>query len=245
MKKILLYLLLFPAFPATGQPVETLKYDLHYSIFKGGEAILAATDTVFEGMPAIHYYLEGNTTGITDRLFSVHDIYESIVNPENTLPYLFIRNIKERKYRYYNETRFYHEKDSLVSTRSGGRKVPPDMVDILTAFFYLRQHNFLERFDKGEEFTIPIYHADKYFMMRTKYLGTETIKSKIGEKECHVIAPRVDKGKLFVRSDGLKFYITKDEHRIPLLLEFDMLIGALKCELVAFEKDGEDQMNQP
>lgn len=231
-------------FSATAQPVEKLKYNLRYSFFKGGEAILKATNTTYENKPAIHYYLEGNTTGITDRLFSVHDIYESFVNPETSLPYKFIRNVKERNYRYYNETLFFHDNDSLFSQRSGGKKVPPDMVDFLSAFFYLRQHHYLDKLDMGEEFTIPVFHADEYFMMTVKYLGTEKIKSKIGTRECHVISPRVDKGKLLKRSDGLKFYITKDQDRIPLLLEFDMVIGALKCELDSYKKHGVDQLKK-
>ncbi|MEN6456509.1 MAG: DUF3108 domain-containing protein [Prolixibacteraceae bacterium] len=244
MKNLLFTFFMLIFFSAAAQPVEKLKYDLRYSVFKGGEAKLTATNTTYEGMPAIHYHLEGNTTGVTDRLFSVHDIYESWVNPETTLPYKFIRNVKERNYRYYNETRFFQENDSLSSTRSGGKKVPHNMADILTAFFYLRQHNYLDKLDKGEEFTIPVYHADEYFMMTVKYLGTEKIKSKMGTKECHVISPRVDKGKLLKRSDGLKFYITKDEDRIPLLLEFDMVIGSLKCELDSYKKQGVDQLKR-
>ncbi|MEL7587309.1 MAG: DUF3108 domain-containing protein [Prolixibacteraceae bacterium] len=244
MRKILFILLLLPAFQSSAQPAEKLKYDLRYSVFKGGEATLTATNTSYENKPAIHYHLEGKTTGVTDRLFSVHDIYESWVNPKSTLPYKFIRNVKERNYRYYNETRFFQDKDSLVSTRSGGKKVPHNMVDILAAFFYLRQHNYLDKLDHGEEFTIPVYHADEHFMMTVKYLGTEKIKSKFGTKECHVISPRVDKGKLLKRSDGLKFYITKDEDRVPLLLEFDMVIGSMKCELDSYRKNGVNQMKK-
>lgn len=232
------------SFSGAAQPLEKLKYDLRYSIFKGGEATLKATSATYENKPAIHYHLEGKTTGVTDRLFSVHDIYESFVNPETSLPYLFIRNVKERNYRYYNETRFFHDNDSLFSQRSGGKKVPADMVDFLSAFFYLRQHHYLDKLDHGEEFTIPVYHADEYFMMTVKYLGTERIKSKMGVKECHVISPRVATGKLLKRSDGLKFYITKDEERIPLLLEFDMVIGALKCELDSYKKQGVDQLKK-
>lgn len=236
--------LLLPGKAGAQQVVEKLKYDLRYSVFKGGEAKLTASKTTYEGKPAIHYHLEGNTTGVTDRLFSVHDVYESWVNPETILPYKFIRNVKERKYRYYNETRFFHENDSIYSERTGGKKVPANLTDILTAFFYLRQNNYLDKLDHGEEFTIPVYHVDEHFMMTVKYLGTETIKSKIGTKECHVISPRVDKGKLLKRSDGLKFYITKDEDRIPLLLEFDMVIGALKCELDSYRKQGVDQLKK-
>ncbi len=242
MKKLLLILFFFSFLKVDAQPTEKLEYQLRYGFIKGGKALLQASDTVFAKKRAIHYHLEGKTVGLTDKLFRVHDIYESIVDPETYLPYMAIRNIKEQKYHYYNKTYFYNDNDSIFSQRTGGMKVPHNMVDILTVFFYMRQNNLLNKLDIGEEFTIPVYHGHEYFIMTAKYLGTETIKSDIGEKVCHVISPQVSKGKLLKRSDGLKFYITKDKNHIPLLLEFDMHIGALKCELVSYEKMGIQQM---
>ena len=234
---------LFVCTLASAQPTEELNYNLRYSIFRGGKATLKSKDTIFNDQQAIHFHLEGNTVGLADKLFQVHDIYESIVNPQTYLPYKAIRNIKEGNYRYYNEAYFFNDQDSIYSHRSGGKKVPHDIVDFLTAFFYLRNNDYLNKLDVGEEFTIPVFHADDYFMMTAQYLGTETIKSELGRKECHVISPRVDKGKLLKRSNGLKFYITKDQARIPLLLEFDMKIGALKCELYSYKRDGVEQIN--
>lgn len=244
MKKIFILLLAFAAWGASAQPIEKLEYNLRYSFIRGGKAVLQANETMYENQKAIHYHLEGNTVGLADKLFSVHDIYESFIDPDTFLPYKAIRNVKERRYRYYNEVFFFNDNDSIFSQRSGGRKVPHNLVDFLGAFFYLRHNHYLDRLDFGEEFTIPVFHADKHFMMTAKYLGTEKIKSEMGEKECHVLAPRVDKGKLLKRSDGLKFYITKDADRIPLLLEFDMNVGSLKCELYSYEKRGVQQIKK-
>jgi hypothetical protein len=231
-----MFFLAATAATGTAQTVEELHYNLKYGFIKGGEADLIVTRTTFNGNPAIHYYLKGVTTGLADQLFSVYDIYESDVDPESSLPYKSIRNVRERKYRYYNETFFFQKQDSIYSKKTGGMKVPHNLVDILTAFFYLRQHDILKKFDAGQEFSMPVYHSGKYFTMTTVYLGKETIDSKIGKRECHVIAPRVDKGKLLNRSDGLKFYITNDADHVPLLLEFDMVVGSLKCELASHKK---------
>jgi len=208
---------------------------------KGGEAYITISDTTFQNKNALHFYMRGYTTGLTNSLFGVDDIYESFSDPKTILPYMTIRNIREQKHRYYNETFFFNDKDSLFSKRSGGSKTPHNTVDILTAFFYLRNNNFLDKLDHGEVFTLPVFHADKSLFMSVKYLGTEKIKTKFGKKECYVLSPYVSKGKLFKRSDGLKFYITKDKYRIPVLLEFDMFIGALKAELVIYEKNGKNQ----
>lgn len=244
MNRLLTFLLVLLTSSTFAQPKEKLKYQLRYSFIKGGTATLLTTDTIYNGLNAVHYYLEGNTTGLADKLFSVHDIYESIVDPETYLPYMAIRNVREKKYQYYNEAYFFNDNDSLYSQRSGGMKVPHNLVDILTSFFYLRHNNFLDKLDVGEEFTIPVFHSDEYFIMTASFQGTEKIKSEMGEKECYVICPTVSKGKLLKRSDGLKFYITKDEDRIPLLLEFDMNIGALKCELISYEKDGTELLSK-
>jgi len=238
-KKYLLIMLIFFSLPAMSQPSEKLSYVLHYGIMKGGEAFLTVNDTTFKNKAALHFYMRGYTTGITNSLFGVDDIYESFSDPKTILPYMTIRNIREQKHRYYNETFFFNDKDSLFSKRSGGSTAPHNTVDILTAFFYLRHNNFLDKLNHGELFTLPVFHADECFLMSVKYLGTEKIKTKFGKKECYVISPFVSKGKLFKRSDGLKFYITKDKNRIPVLLEFDMFIGSLKAEIVSYEKNVE------
>ena len=226
------------------QPKEELKYQMRYSFFQGGEATLSVEDTIYNGEKAEHLILDGNTVGLANVLFGVHDIYESIIDPKTFLPYKAIRNIKEGNYRWYNEAYFFHDKDSLYSLKSGAHEVPGNTVDFVTAFFYMRNSHYLDELKKGQEFSIPVYHEDQFFMMRVQYLGKEKVRSKIGKKVCHVIRPRIDKGKVLNSSDGLKFYITKDEARIPLLLEFDLKVGALKCELSSYKKYGIEQLNR-
>ena len=106
-------------------------FNLKYGMMKGGEAKMIVRDTVYNGKKAIHYYMEGKTTGVTDVIFKVHDIYESIVDAETHLPLKAIRNIKERSYRYYNEVYFYQNNDSIYSKRTGGIKVPHELTDII------------------------------------------------------------------------------------------------------------------
>ncbi|MGQ8337065.1 DUF3108 domain-containing protein [Sunxiuqinia sp. A32] len=238
MKQIIFIFLLFTTFQSNAQIVEELEYNIRFGFIRGGEAILKANDTIFQDKQSIHYYMEAKTVGLTEKLFPVYDIYESFVNPENYLPYMAIRNVKEQSYKSYNETYFFHENDSIYSQKSGGRKVREGLVDILSVFFYMRQNNLLDKLDKGEEFEVPVYHAGDDFMMTVKYLGTDKVYTDIGEINCHVVSPRVKKGKVLKRSDGLKLYISKDSNKVPLLLEFDLRVGSLKCELRSLKRDG-------
>lgn len=221
---------------ARSQSVEQLEYSLKYSFIKGGEATVTISDTTFGGKPAKHYLLQGRTVGFADALYSISDVYETFLDPQTMKPQKHIRNIRERKYRYYNETLFFPENDSIFSKRSGGRKVPANMLDILTVYGYLRQSKLLDNLKVGDRFTLPVYHADKYFMMTSVFLGVEKVRSKLGEKECYVLSPFLDEGKVLKTSDGLKFYITKDEDKIPVVLELDLKVGAVRAELSNYKK---------
>ena len=178
--------------------------------------------------------MKAKTTGLADKLYKVYDIYETVANPDNMLPHLSIRNIKERKYRYYNEVTYHRDIDSIYSQRSGWHESPENLVDILTVFFYFTNEKLIESVDHGETVTLPTMHADEINNINIKFLGFETIKTKLGKLECYVLSPQVKKGKLLKRSDGVKFYITKKD-RIPVLLEFDMKVGSLKAILKGYD----------
>jgi hypothetical protein len=235
MNKLLaLVVLIVPMRIFAGEGSEQILYNLKLGFLKGGEAKINITDTIFEGKKAIHYRLEVKTTGLADALYQVFDVYESTVDPETQLPYVSIRNAKERKYRYYNEVTYYRNIDSLYSQRSGWQYAPPDVVDIITVFFYFTNQNYIEKINLGEMVTLPIMHADEINNIHIKFLGFEVIDTQMGNLECYVLSPQVKKGKLLKRSDGIKLYITKDS-KLPVLLEFDMRVGALRAILKDYD----------
>lgn len=219
---------------------ERISFNLKFGFIKGGEAELIITDTVFNSTPAIHYYLQGRTTGLTDKLFEVNDVYETTVDAQTRLPLKSIRNIKEGKYRWYNETLYYHDVDSIFSQKSGWRSAPDNLVDIVSVFFYFIHQHLLDNLEPGQGTTLPTFHADKIDDVTVKYLGDQRIETDFGKIDCYVLAPTVDKGKLLNRSDGLKFFISK-ETKLPVLLEFDMRVGALRAELKSYRVDGKAQ----
>jgi hypothetical protein len=235
MNKLLaLVVLIVPMRIFAGEGSEQILYNLKLGFLKGGEAKINITDTIFEGKKAIHYRLEVKTTGLADALYQVFDVYESTVDPETQLPYVSIRNAKERKYRYYNEVTYYRNIDSLYSQRSGWQYAPPDVVDIITVFFYFTNQNYIEKINLGEMVTLPTMHADEINNIHIKFLGFEVIDTQMGNLECYVLSPQVKKGKLLKRSDGIKLYITKDS-KLPVLLEFDMRVGALRAILKDYD----------
>ncbi len=220
---------------------EILLFDLKFAFAKGGEAVLTITDTIFNETPAIKYTMVGRTTGITDKLFRVNDAYETIVDAKTLLPLKSIRNIKENKYRWYNETLYYHDIDSIYSLKSGWRAVPHELVDIMSVFFYFIHYHLYNDIGQGHTITLPTFHADKISDVSIKFAGETKIETDMGKINTYILAPVVDKGKLLNRSDGLKFYISK-ENKVPVLIEFDMKLGILKAILRSYKVNDVEQI---
>jgi hypothetical protein len=244
MKKIIgISLFVFLLVQTVAAKKERILFDLKFGFAKGGEADFTITDTIYKGLPAIHYYMVARTTGITDKLFEVNDIYETIVDAKTLLPLKSIRNIKEGKYRWYNETFFFHDIDSLNSNKTGWIATPDNLVDIISVFFYFINHHLFNKIETGSIVTLPTYHGDKISDVSIKYVGESKVKTDLGEINTYVLVPSVDKGKLLNRSDGVRFFISK-EKKIPVQLEFDMKLGQLKALLRSYKIDNVEQITK-
>lgn len=241
MKKLFILIFIGLSLLSKAQVKEQMEYLLRYGFINGGKVLIHSNDTTFLSQPAIHYYLRAQTSGLADKLYKVDDIYESIVSKKDQHPLKSIRNIKERKYRYYNEITYNQLTDTIVSQRKGKIAAPENMVDILSLYFFMRKPGFLENLKQKGTIEIPVNHDNDFFMMRVNYLGMETIQTALGIKQCIVVAPIIKKGKVLQRDDGLKFYITNDRQRLPVFMEFEMKIGSVKCELKSYRKNGKEQ----
>lgn len=242
MKQVILFLMSFVLVLIGSAEEKRIRFNLKFGFVKGGEAEMIITDTVFNAKPAIHYKVIGKTTGLTDKLFAVNDVYETTVDAETNLPLKAIRNIKEQKYRWYNETLFYHDIDSLNSQKSGWREMPENMVDLISSFFYFVKEYNVDEMEMDEKVSLSSFHADKIDTISIKFKGIEPIKTRLGKTtEVYVLSPSVDKGKVLKRADGLKFFISK-EQKVPVMLEFDMRVGALRAVLRSYKIDGVEQV---
>jgi len=240
MNRLLLLFLAFLFSLSVSAKKEVIRFNLKLGFIKGGEAELTITDTVFNSKPAIKYHINGKTTGLANTLYSVNDTYETIVDAETHLPLKAIRNIREKKYRWYNETLFYHDIDSLNSQRSGWREMPENTVDMISSFFYFVKTNNIDEMEPNHIAELASFHADKIDTVVVKYLGIENVKTDLGKVDTYILSPIVEKGKLFKRSNAMKFYISQ-ELKLPVLLEFEMKVGALRAVLKSYKVDGSEQ----
>ena len=126
-------------------PGEKVDYEIHYGVIQGGVVSLEIKADTFRGRDVYHSTLIGKTTGMVDAVFKVKDIYESYIEPGSELCVFSVRNIREGRYRKYNEVIFdhYSRSDSsiLTSDLSGVHVVEKGIHDILSCFYYFRNHH--------------------------------------------------------------------------------------------------------
>jgi len=242
---LLLYLISFPISAqeehvefSPYQPGERLSYLIHYGLIHGGNAILYMESDTLIGKNVHHLVISGWTTGLADVLFKVRDKYESYIDPETNLPLKAIRNISEGRYKRYNEVTFDRETRSdstiLFSQASGMLTVEKNIHDILSAFYYFRKYYLPGELKKGEIIEISTYFTDELFPLKIRYVGKETIRTKIGKVECFKFNPVTEVGRLFKTEEDMSIWFSRDDNFLPVKIRFELFVGSIQIDLIAY-----------
>ncbi len=213
---------------------EKLTYSMKYGFIHGGDASLTLRKTVYNNRQVYHARAYAKSVGITDKLFKVEDIYESYFDPLTCLPYKSIRNISEGGYKYYNEVTFAHKDSSLYSQKSGHFEIPPDILDMVSSLYFLRNMN-LDTLKNGDVINIVTFFGDEIFPFPLRYRGHETVKTRLGRYLCHRFDPVVEVGRIFESEDDMTIWISADGNKVPIRVRFDMIVGGVLCDLSAYE----------
>ncbi|HBQ82187.1 MAG: hypothetical protein A2X03_04390 [Bacteroidetes bacterium GWA2_40_15] len=222
-------------------PGESVNYSVHYGPINAGIASLEIKQATYKGMQVWHTKLFGKTTGMADALFKVVDIYESYIDPETELPVFTIRNIREGRYRKYNEVIFDHKTraDSaiLTSDLTGVHIVQKGMHDILSCFYHFRDNIMPDKKEliEGEIITINTWFTDELYPVRLKYVKKEEVKTKLGKIMCYKFNPVTETGRLFKTDEDVSFWFSADKNYLPVKIRFDIFVGAFTVEMTNYE----------
>jgi len=220
------------------QPGERLHYLIHYGFIHAGKAILYMKNDTLSGRNVNHLVISGWTTGLADVLFKVKDRYESYIDPETDLPLKAIRDISEGRYKRYNEVTFDRKTRSdstiLYSQASGMFVVEKNIHDILSAFYYFRKYYLPGELKKGEIIEISTYFTDELFPLQIRYVGKETIKTKIGKVECFKFNPVTEVGRLFETEEDMSVWFSQDDNFLPVKIRFELFVGSVQVDLIAY-----------
>jgi len=225
-------------FPFSETPVfnhgERLTFRVRYGVVTGGEFTTTVRKRVYKGNEVYHAVLVGKTTGLIDKIYKVHDIYESFFDPKTNLPRKAIRNIREGGYRYYDEVEHIQEEMRVVSQRHGEVSVPENTLDMASVLYYVRRID-MNSLKMNDIISLDTYFGGSLFPFYIVYKGKETISIGSGQYKCFKFAPVVEPGRVFESKDGMTIWFSDDANKIPVSIKFDIWAGSFRCDLVTFE----------
>lgn len=214
---------------------EKLKYRVHYGFINA-----ASIDITIDEKPSIidqrstyHIVAKGNTYSSFDWMYKVRDHYESYVDVESMAPLKYFKSIKENKYTD-KDLVFYDHKAQYLKGYKKDMTAPAYVQDLVSSLFYARTLDFSNAVE-GKTFPVDVYLDQEIYNLKFKYLGKETIKSDLGKVRCIKMRPQLVVDKVFKDEDAMTIWVTDDANHIPVRVQAEIYIGALKIDLVSYD----------
>lgn len=245
MKKIFVFLLFIvtvgfkPEKEQAFDVGEYFKFRIHYGIVNAGYATLEIKDAVVNNKRVFHAVGKGYTTGMSKFFFKVEDTYESYFDKFSGAPYQFVRKIDEGGYTK-NQEGFFNQATNRVLVKDYKKKTektfvtPDNTQDIMSAFYYLRNHPSVDKLRVGESITIDMFFDDETTKFKLKYIGREDISTKFGTVSTMIFRPLVQSGRVFKEQESLTVWISADDNKIPVRIKASLAVGSIKADLDSF-----------
>jgi hypothetical protein len=219
---------------------EWFKLRIHYGFVNAGYATLEVKDASLNSKKTHHIIGKGYTVGMSRFFFKVDDLYETYIDKETRNPYQFVRKINEGGYTK-NQEGFINQTANKVTVKDYKNKtektfsIPKNTQDILSTFYYLRNHPNIDKLNVGESIAIDMFFDDETTKFRLKFIGRENINTKFGVVPAMIFRPLVQSGRVFKEQESVTVWISDDDNKLPLRVKASLAVGSIKADLDAYK----------
>jgi hypothetical protein len=173
-----------------------------------------------------------------DNFFKIRDIYESYVNPKSLAPYLYQRDIDEGGHYKFVKYNFDYNTNTVKSLRrqksnnfksgfwdrTDNIKLNAGTKDLVSTIYHIRTLDIYKaKIGAVDSFTILFDNKETNITLT--YLGTETMNTTIGNKECYKLAINVSNSDVLQGNNSNLLWLTADENKIPVFAKFKVAVG--------------------
>lgn len=232
-------LTLFGAGPTLG--VQTWEYSVKYLGMTAVRATAELERISYDGNTEVeHLLLKAKSTKVYSLLYRVENEYETFIDSHSGYPIRYLRRIDEGSLRGNFTTNFYQDEGRAVYDSVEEVKLQERSHDFFSAILYLRRqklnpgdsYSFLLNVDKCDwEVTATVAGEEEYKIDR-KRLSAKIVQvgfRYLGPKP----KPRIDTDiltyHLVDEEAKLKIFISDDENRLPLRMEYQLWPFSVKA----------------
>ena len=246
MKKIVILFLVFLIVSFDSQKEhafdngEWFKFRIHYGLITAGYATLEIQEALIGNKKVFHAIGKGYTTGLSKIFFKVEDIYESYFDKLTNKPYQYVRQINEGGYTKNQVGYFNQDKNTILvkDFKNNTEKTfstPEKVQDIISTFYYLRNHPNVGKLKVGESIAIDMFFDEETTKFKLKFMGREDLDTKFGIIPTLIFRPLVQSGRIFKEEESVTVWISDDDNRLPIRIKASLAVGSLKADLEGFK----------
>lgn len=210
---------------------ETLNYTIRFGAIEGGKASISTVSKEYKGKAMIFSEMKMKSTGVANSFYTVDNSFSSYIDPVTFLPEKSLCKILEQETYYDDEVVFFQEDSTLFSKQIGWDEAGGEMLDIVSLIYNFRYSGRLQNLQKGENIEIYFWDINEFYPLKLKFGGSEEIKTKAGTFQCLKIEPIIKKGSDLSKKTPLTIWITDDARKLPVMIQFNLTVGSIKCEL--------------
>lgn len=214
---------------------EVLEFRMHYGIIDAGVASLTVTEEAMQigGRRTFHVIGLGKSKGAFDWFFKVRDRYETYIDEQAIVPWLFVRRVKEGGYTCEQDYIFNHFNQKVNVGQNKLYDIEPNMQDMVSAFYHARTMD-LSGAKAGDIYSINAFVDKEVFPVKIKFIAREVVTTDLGTFKCLKFRPIIQQGRIFKHEEDLNIWITDDKNHIPIKGQADVLVGSIKMELTKY-----------
>jgi len=219
---------------------EKLQYRFYYDAVLTGKVTAGTgvmevkkTGKKYNDRDVVHIDTEGQSKGMFNWFFKVHDQFDSYIDIKSIAPHYFERRTREGGYKKDDEYHFDHI-NKTVTTRKQTKPIPKYTQDFISAIYFARTFN-TDTLEIGDMLPVNFFLDDSVYSSAIIFDGKEIINIEMGKFRCLRFKPGMATGEVFSKKYPMTLWVTDDKNHIPILGVSAVVVGNVKAELIEYE----------
>jgi|GEM_PF-690720 len=206
---------------------EKVTFAIRYLGITAGRATVEVVGiTNVNGYNTYHISSTAKSLPFFSMFHKVDDLVESYIDVRGLFSRMLTKRIEEGNFHKKSELYFDQDKHT-VKDNDDTYAIPPEVQDILSAFFYFRTLDVKP--DKDP--VIDVYAEGKVWKLKVQIEGREKISVSAGEFDCLRIKPFMQFESIFKQTGDVTIWVTDDVWHIPVLMKSSVAIGSINAVL--------------